>query len=94
VEQLEILRMVAETPHAQWNAADLARAAQIEAARIVGHLAALEQRGFVKTESARSQLFCGYCPQSGDLDAMLRRLLQFYKERPVTLINTVRSRTR
>lgn len=90
VEQLEILRLVGERPDRPWAALELATAAQATAASI----AALEQRGFLKTESVNSTILCGFAPMPPEMENLLGRLLRLYRERPVTLIRLLYSRDR
>ncbi len=92
VEQLEILRILGEAPAKQWNACDLARDSQIHPSSIAAQLAALESRGLLKTEMPDGQLVCAYGPKTAQLKGSLTQLLQFYKERPVTLIKVVYAR--
>lgn len=92
IEQLEILRVLGEAPTKEWNAADLATATQIHPSAIAPHLAALEQRGLLKIEKREGIAFCRYGTASADTEKKLTELLQFYKERPVTLIRVVYDR--
>jgi DNA-binding MarR family transcriptional regulator len=92
MEQLEILRILGEAPETQWSVSELVRAAQIQPSAIAAQLAALEQRGLLKTQVLESHLHCKYAPRTPEIGQLLERLLQFYKERPVTLIRLVYAR--
>jgi len=94
VEQLEILRLLGEDPHREWSAADLGREVQVTPQVLAAHLAALQGRGLLQTITREANLFCCHCPATPELDGLLRRLLQVYRERPVTTINRVYSRAR
>jgi DNA-binding MarR family transcriptional regulator len=92
LDQLEILRVIGESPDKQWSAVELAKESQVRSAAIAGHLAALESRGLVKTTTQEAQLVCVYAPRTPELQNMLSQMLQLYRERPVTLIRMVSSR--
>jgi hypothetical protein len=85
IEQLELLRIVGGSPGRQWGVDELATKAQAPLSAI----AALEQRGFLQTQVAGSLVTCTAAPLTLEREAMLSRLLQFYNERPVTLIKIV-----
>lgn len=93
VEQLEILRILGEAPDTPHAVPELARSAQIQASAIAGQLAALEQRGLVRTQVLESRPVCCYAPRTPEIGEFARRLLQLYRERPVTLIRLVYART-
>ena len=92
IEQLEILRVLGETPGATHAADDLARASQTQPSAIAGHLAALEQRGLIKMDSVESKPLYRLAPGTPELEQRLSQLLRFYRERPVTLIRMVYAR--
>jgi DNA-binding MarR family transcriptional regulator len=92
MEQLEILRILGETPDSPRLVAELAQQAQIQPTAIGTHLAALEQRGLLKTAVLDTKPVCRYAPRTPDIETLLGRLLQFYRERPVTLIKLVYAR--
>jgi len=92
VDQLEILRILGEHPEKEWRAADLAQEVQTQA--IGSHLAALHGRRLVITMTRGTDLFCRYGPGTPELETMMSRLLQVYRERPVTMINLVYARAR
>jgi len=92
VEQLEILRVLGETPAKQHRADELALECQIQPTKMANQLASLEQRGLIKTQIQEPHTLCSYGPSSADKEQMLQRLLQCYKERPVTLIKLVYDR--
>lgn len=89
VDQLEILRVLGEDPHKEWLADDLAREAQTALQSIAAHLAVLQERGLLLLEMRGSALFCRYGPRSPELAERVARLLQVYRERPVTMIKLV-----
>ncbi len=94
VDQLEILRVLGEDPHKEWNAADLAREAQTPPETIGPHLAALQARNLLAIQVRESGLFCRYGPGTPELEERMHRLLQVYRERPVTMIKLVYARAR
>lgn len=92
IEQLEILRNLGEDPGKIWSADDLARVTQVEPSIMPAHLSALEGRGLVRTQTHEGRLACQYNLQTTQAAGMLTRLLQAYKEHPVTLIRIVYER--
>jgi DNA-binding MarR family transcriptional regulator len=94
VDQLEILRVLGEDPHKEWSAPDLAREVQTQPDTIDAHLAALRSRGLLITETRQADLLCRYGPDSPEREAILTRLLQVYRERPVSMIKLVYARAR
>jgi DNA-binding MarR family transcriptional regulator len=93
IEQLEILRLLGEQPERQWSAASMAAESQIVESAIAAQLAALENRGLLRTLTLEGNLHCVYAPKTPEIEAPLKELLQLYKERPVTLIKIVYART-
>lgn len=94
VDQLEILRVLGEDREREWAAADLARAVQTQPQAIGPHLAALKGRKLLTTQTRGTDLLCRYGPGTPELEALTDRLLQVYRERPVTMINIVYARAR
>jgi hypothetical protein len=81
IEQLELLRIVGESPDRQWNVQELATKAQAPMAAIT----ALEQRGLLRTQTVGTTVMCTAGPMTPETGALLARLLQFYNERPVLI---------
>lgn len=94
VDQLEILRVLGEDPAREWRADELAREVQVQAPAIGSHLAALRARGLLVLSTRDADNFCRYGPATPELESMMARLLQVYRERPVTMINLVYARAR
>lgn len=92
VEQMEILRVLGENPEREWSAADLAR--EVPGTAINAHLAALRARGLVAILTHGVESFARHGPTTPELEDMVRRLLQVYRERPVTMIRFVYARAR
>jgi len=92
IEQLEILRVLGEDDAKRWHVADLAKASQVNPSAIHAHLSALEHRGLIRTESVENQVVCQISPRNQSIAEMLARLLQAYKEHPVTMIRIVYDR--
>jgi hypothetical protein len=92
IEQLEILRILGEFPAREWTATELAKEAQISPSVIAGQLSTLERRGLLQTHTVELMLLCKFAPRSPEIEQPLRALLQFYRERPVTLIKIVYDR--
>jgi DNA-binding transcriptional ArsR family regulator len=92
VEQLEILRNLGENPGKPWSADELAAASQTQPSRIGAHLTALESRGLLTTQTQDGRQVYRYGPRTVEAEKLLRQLLEFYKERPVTLIKIIYAR--
>lgn len=92
VEQLEILRVLGENPATSWLATDLARETQLTPDALAAHVGSLERKGLLKTTTIESQPACAHGPRTSEIGNTLSRLLQFYKERPVTMIQTIYAR--
>lgn len=92
IDQLEILRVLGEDPSREWAAAAIAREIQAPAAATSAHLAALRARGLLAAETRGSDLVCRHGPTGADLVDPLLRVLQLYRERPVSMIKHVYAR--
>jgi hypothetical protein len=89
LEQLELLRVLSENPSQEWEIGPLGAQAQADLPAAATHLAALASRGLVTVIIRGSDTLYRHGAGSADLDAKLSQLLQFYKERPVSLIRLV-----
>jgi hypothetical protein len=85
IEQLELLRIVGESPGRQWTVQELAAKAQALPAAIT----VLEKRGLLQTQTVGQEVLCSAGIMTPETERLLNRLLQFYNERPVTLIKIV-----
>jgi hypothetical protein len=94
IDQLEILRLLGEDGAREWDCLALAGEVQAELQAVRKHLAAMSARGLLTTESRDSSLVCRHGACTAELETMVGRLLQLYKERPVTLIKMVYDRAR
>lgn len=89
IEQLEILRVLGQRPAEDWSATTLSREVQIKADAIAQHLQTLQSRGLLSSAVCDQEVRWGYAPRTPELDDGVRRLLQCYRERPVTMIRMV-----
>lgn len=89
LDQLEILRVLGEDPQKEWRAANLAREAQAAPQTIGTHLTVLQARGLLTLQTRDAELFCRYGAANSELAERLARLLQVYRERPVTIIKLI-----
>ncbi len=94
VEQLEILRLLGEDPQKDWAADVLAREVQLQPSAARPHLDALKDRGLITLTGQGAGLTARHGAATPELEAELARLLQVYRERPVTMINLVYARAR
>jgi hypothetical protein len=88
LEQLELLRVLSEDPHREWKEEPLGTEAQA-GSQVTTHLTALSSRGLVTVVTTGGVSSYRHGGQSPQLNEMLGRLLQAYKERPVTMIRLV-----
>lgn len=94
IDQLEILRVLGEDRTREWDSVALAGEVQAAPQVVRTHLAAMHARGLLVTSTRESTLFCRYGVTTPDLDSKVGRLLQMYKERPVTMIKMVYDRAK
>jgi len=92
IDQLEILRVLAEDQSREWTAVALATEIQAQPHGVTAHLNTLHARGLLSTETRGPDFVCRYHPATPELDALLSRLLQLYRERPVSMIKLVYAR--
>jgi DNA-binding transcriptional ArsR family regulator len=93
IEQLEILRLLGDNPDKEWGTAALARDVQAPQPVVVAHVAALYARGLLQSENRGGEVVCRHGARTPELQALVARLLQLYRERPVTMIRMVYSRS-
>lgn len=94
VDQLEILRILGEDPEKEWSATALVEAVQSSSQAIGQHLAALQSRGLLVAATRGPVFYCRFGAQTSELNDTMARLLQVYRERPVTMINLVHAKAR
>jgi DNA-binding IclR family transcriptional regulator len=91
VDQLAILRLLAEDPAGEWPIPALARAVQAPPQAVVAQAEALERRGLLSASRGPETCY-RYGPHTPELQDGLKRLLRLYNERPVTMIRMVSAR--
>jgi hypothetical protein len=92
IEQLELLRVLGEHPAREWSDTELGGSVQVAGDTLEAHLAALHNRGML-SRIRRDEKYCWkYGPATADLEAKVRRLLEVYSQRPVTMIRLVYQR--
>lgn len=89
IDQLEILRVLDENQGEAWDATALGRAIQAEPKAVGAHLAALHGRGLLTAERRAADWFGRHGPHTPELAAQVARLLQLYRERPVSTIKLI-----
>jgi hypothetical protein len=92
LEQLEILRILGEDRAQARDASALAEMVQTQPQIAAQHLAALDARGLLTLAVDGTGQLARHGPKTPELEDMVNRLLQLYKERPVTLIKLVYAR--
>ena len=93
VDQLEILRVLGEDRSREWTAHALAAEVQGDPAGIAADLAAMKARGLLAAETRGGDVVARYGPSPAAADPV-GRLLDLYKERPVTMIKMVYDRAK
>src|SRR5687768_12725549 len=89
IDQLEILRVLDEAKDKEWDAATLAREIQAAPHAVAAHLAALNGRGLLTAEKRAADWVARHGPHTPELAAQVGRLLQLYRERPVSTIKLI-----
>jgi hypothetical protein len=90
VEQLEVLLLARRSPARSWSAQDMARELYSHPSSIAGRFQALRAAGLMrKTASGDFQ----YAPSSVELDAIVARVDDTYRERRVAVISAIASRS-
>ena len=92
IDQLEILRVLGEERQKEWDTAALAAEVQAKPEAVRAHLAAMQARGLLAITTRGTGLSCRHGARSPELEDMVGRLLQLYRERPVTMIKMVYER--
>jgi hypothetical protein len=86
VEQLEMLLLARMSPGRSWSATDMARELYSQPAAIAQRFATLLGHGLLRETSPG---FVQYAPRSVELDAMVGRLTEAYRERRVAIISLI-----
>jgi predicted ArsR family transcriptional regulator len=94
IDQLEILRVLGEDREKEWDSAALAGEVQAEPQAVRAHLAAMHARGLLMTTTRGAGLSCRFGVSTPELEDLVSRVLQTYKERPVTMIKMVYERAK
>ncbi len=94
IDQLEILRILGEDRGKEWDFVALASEVQATPQAVRAHLMAMNARGLLMTTTRGADLGCRYGASTPELENMVGRLLQMYKERPVTMIKMVYERAK
>lgn len=94
IDQLEILRVLGEARDREWGVAVLAAAVQAEPQAVRAHLSAMHGRGLLAMTTQGAGPSCRHGARTPELADMIDRLLQIYRERPVTMIKMVYERAR
>lgn len=89
IDQLEILRILAEVPTRVWDIGDLATQLQLTSIIAQTQVKALYSRGLLPTDAEGKGPLIRYGPQNPALELALSQVLQLYRERPVTMIRMV-----
>jgi hypothetical protein len=94
IDQLEILRVLGENRQKEWEATALCRVLQADPQGLESQLKDMQARGLLTAAKRAEGLSCRYSAGTPEIEAKLSRLLQYYRERPVTMIRLVYDRAR
>lgn len=94
IDQLEVLRVLGEKSDREWTAALLAAEVQADPQLVAAHAAALQGRGLLTAQQRGADLVIRYGARTPELQHLVDRLLQLYRERPVTMIKMVYERAK
>ena len=94
IDQLEVLRVLGEKPDREWPAALLAAEVQADPQLVAAHVAALQGRGLLTSFQRGTELIARHGARTPELQVLVGRLLQLYRERPVTMIKMVYERAK
>lgn len=94
IDQLEILRILSEDRQREWREAELASEVQAKVPAVHTAISAMQSRGLLAVTTDGLGIACRCGPQTPELEALVNRLLQVYKERPVTMIKVVYERAK
>ena len=89
IEQLEILRVLGEDRDREWDSVALADEVQAKPEAVRAHVKAMHSRGLLRAITKGVGLSCRYGAGTPELETIVGRLLQIYRERPVTMIKIV-----
>jgi DNA-binding MarR family transcriptional regulator len=94
IDQLEVLRILGEKPDREWTAAELAAEVQAKPQVVATHVVALQGRGLLTAQQRGADLVARHGARTPELQTLVGRLLQLYRERPVTMIKMVYERAK
>jgi hypothetical protein len=94
IDQLEVLRVLGEKPDRDWTAASLAAEVQAAPQLVAAHITALHGRGLLTVVARGTESVARYGARTPELQDLVGRLLQLYRERPVTMIKMVYERAK
>jgi hypothetical protein len=88
-EQLELLRLLFESPQREWQTMELAKEVQVDGQVAARHLAALSTRGLITRITRGAETKFRHGCESPALEKKLLAMLKIYNERPVSMIKLV-----
>jgi hypothetical protein len=88
-EQLELLRILGQSPDREWQLAELAHEVQTDLQTAARHAAALGGRGLLTQVTRGAETAFRYGCEKPALERQLRGMLTAYNERPVSMIKLV-----
>ncbi|HET6422814.1 MAG TPA: hypothetical protein VFG20_03970 [Planctomycetaceae bacterium] len=92
IGQLELLRVLSEDRSRERRDDEIAVQIQSTLAVTLSEMAALEARGLLRSARRDGAVYGRLSPHTPELDGQLSRLLDYYRQRPVTIIRMVHER--
>lgn len=92
VDQLEILRTLGEGSDREWSVRELAGSLHTGEQSTARNVWALQGRGLLTAERRDPVVVCRAGAATPELEGLVRRLLELYRERPVSMIRAVYAR--
>ncbi len=91
VEELEVLLLLRSRPDKEWNAAEVSQALYTQPAAAAMRLNDLRSHGLLTSRKEASELY-RYHPRTADLEPLVSRLSEAYRERRVAVITLIYSK--
>lgn len=90
IAQLEMLLLLRSDPAKQWDVAEISKALYATPEMAAGQLASLQDYGLVSVSEGPEQRY-QYQPGAPDLENVINRLAELYKDRRVSVITVLYS---
>lgn len=92
MDHLEILRVLGDEPGREWVDEEVGMQAQVTPETTRTRIQELSQLGFIRCRTDGERFVCQYGPHTAELEVKLQKLLDLYRQRPVTMIRMIYDR--